>query len=85
MVKDARSAVDFLYCHSEQGIGNSTCSSWANGGDLKKIPLVDFDRVFLMGYCEPGLRWLGAKKKPTGGFNCCHTCCLRVQTSRLFS
>jgi hypothetical protein len=52
MVKDARSAVDFLYCHSEQGRGNSSCSSWANGGDLREIPVVDFDRVYLMGYCE---------------------------------
>lgn len=64
MVKDARSAVDFLYCHSEQGIGNSTCSSWANGGDLEKIPLVDFDRVFLMGYCEPSLRSKELRSQP---------------------
>ena len=54
MVKDARSAVDFLYCRSEQGAGNATCDGWATGGALKSIPTIDFDRVFVMGYSLGG-------------------------------
>lgn len=53
MVKDARSAVDFLYCHSDEGAKNSSCSTWGTPG-LHAIPMIDLDHVYIMGYSLGG-------------------------------
>lgn len=58
MVKDAMSAIDFLYCRSEAGRKNASCASGfypdQQPRNLDDIPVVDMERVYILGYSLGG-------------------------------
>ena len=69
MVKDAKSAVDFLYCRSSQAQGDPACNTWA--GSFRHIPTVDFERVYIMGYYFDSIPTPAACKSSIASAHCC--------------